>query len=99
MAFTLQLDMRGGYLPMKRLGTLVLAALFFGGCAFTIDKVTLQRPSGEMIECPGFTMWTPGQTAAATALQRGCIEDYRPQGYVRINGDEQVQDAQGKKIR
>ncbi len=84
---------------MRRLGALVLATLFLSGCAFTIDKVTLQRPSGERVECPGFTMWTPGQTAAATALQRGCIEDYRAQGYIRVNGDEQLQDAQGRKIR
>jgi hypothetical protein len=79
--------------------SIILAALFLSGCAFTIDKVTLKHPSGQMVECPGFTMWTPGQTAAATALQRGCIEDYRAQGYVRTNGDEQVQDAQGRKIR
>ena len=69
---------------MKTL-VLVLAALTLASCD-TVSDVRLKDPAtGEIAICQGKGGLSANRYAVTVAEQRGCIEDFKDQGYVRVN--------------
>ena len=68
--------MRGFVLPVL----LILAA-----CQI-VETVYLRHPqTGRVAQCGPYQGVGPQMGAVNVVQQRGCIEDYRVQGYVRVN--------------
>ena len=62
--------------------TLVLAAAAIVGCSTT--PVMLRHPrTGQTVQCGPYS-WNEMRTGNVTERERGCIEDFRRQGYERI---------------
>ncbi len=62
-------------------GAVLLALL--GGCD-TVEDVRLQHPdTGDVVVCEG------ASGEAELSAQRGCIEDFKAQGYQRIESSAQ----------
>ena len=65
---------------------LVLALLALAGC-MKIEAVHLRHPqTGQTVQCGPHGGLTAGNFAATALLQRGCIEDYKQQGFQRVSG-------------
>ncbi len=63
---------------------LVGVLLVLAACG-RVDPVTLKHPeTGESVQCGPYTGLTDRSYAGGVLQQRGCIEDYRAQGYKRI---------------
>jgi hypothetical protein len=56
--------------------SLILCAFAVGGCAST--TAIMRHPDGRQAECP-----IHFGISKAVEMQRGCIDDYRRQGYER----------------
>ena len=67
--------------------TMALIALAFAlaaGC-MRIEAVTLKHPAtGHMVTCGPYGGMSQIQFAATVIIQRGCIRDFKEQGYVRV---------------
>ena len=49
-----------------------------------IDAVVLKHPeTGEIVQCGPYSGLSGNNFAATALIQRGCIEDYKEQGYQR----------------
>ena len=60
-----------------------LALLFLLGACSTAP-VHMRGPSGAIVQCGPYETFVAGHEAMATMLERGCIEDYSRQGFVRV---------------
>lgn len=63
------------YIASVLLGLVVLC-----GCS---EAIILKHPDGRVARCPGHVYWAPGQAVSDTILQRGCVDDYKEQGFLR----------------
>ncbi len=61
---------------------LVLAA---AGCAPTENAYMKNPATGQVVTCGPYVMRIDYANAMA-AMERGCVEDYQRQGYVRVPG-------------
>lgn len=62
----------------------IIAVLIVAGCG-TVDPVTLRHPeTGKTVVCHGGGGLTANAAARRVVTQRGCIEDFRSQGYRRV---------------
>jgi hypothetical protein len=64
-----------------KLIALAASAVVLCGCAQT-DPVYLRHPDGRTVTCGPYVREFDG--AAAVMLERGCIDDYHRQGFLRI---------------
>ncbi len=60
----------------------LIAALFLSACSTA--PVRLLAPNGRVVQCGPYETFFNGHEAAAVMLERGCIDDYQRQGFVRI---------------
>ena len=71
---------------MRHFLAFLLISAFLVACG-TIDAVTLKHPvTGEIVQCGPHTGLGKSSFAATAALQRGCIEDFKEQGFQRVTG-------------
>ena len=71
---------------MRDLATLLLALLLLplAACA-TVKEVRLQHPdTGKIVVCEGKSGLNSRKYPTAVNEQRGCIQDFKEQGYARI---------------
>ncbi len=74
--------------PQSILTGAVLIALL-GGCE-TVKDVRLQHPdTGKVVVCEGASGVGQQEADRAVSVQRGCIEDFKAQGYQRIESSAQ----------
>ena len=60
---------------------LLLVVLALAACTYT-ERVYLQHPNGQTATCGPFQKLYDG--SAAVLEERGCVQDYQRQGYVRV---------------
>jgi len=69
---------------MRYFLAVLLMSAFLGACG-TIDAVTLKHPvTGEIVQCGPHTGLGRSAFAVTAQLQRGCIQDYKEQGFQRV---------------
>jgi hypothetical protein len=64
---------------------LIAVALAASGCAPTETAYMKYPTTGKVVECGPYVMRIDYANAMAT-MERGCIDDYQRQGYVRVPG-------------
>lgn len=63
---------------------LVAVAFALAAC-LRIEAVRLKHPeTGHVVQCGPYTGMTAADKAATVIIQRGCVQDFKEQGYVRI---------------
>ncbi len=62
---------------------MLLTATLLGACGVQTDAVYLRHPDGRLTHCGPYSTLA-GQSEGAAVMERGCIEDYRAQGFVRV---------------
>lgn len=61
---------------------IILAGLFLTACG--ADPVYLKHADGRTIQCGPFDRDFKATPQTAIARERGCIDDYQRQGFVRV---------------
>lgn len=59
----------------------ILAALLLAGCA---EPVYLKHPDGRTIQCGPFDRDFTSTAESAAIRERGCVDDYQRQGFIRV---------------
>ncbi len=67
--------------------TAVLISIAFALAAcLRIEAVRLKHPeTGHIVYCGPYTGLNPDTFASSVIIQRGCVVDYKDQGYVRVH--------------
>ncbi len=71
-------------ITLIKTAALICVAFALAACA-RIEAVRLKHPeTGHIVQCGPYTGLTDYTYSGAVISQRGCVEDYKDQGYVRV---------------
>ncbi len=71
-------------IALIKTAALIGVAFALAACA-RIEAVTLKHPeTGHIVQCGPYTGLTGYTYSGAVMQQRGCVVDYKDQGYVRV---------------
>ena len=69
---------------MSKVAALIALTFALAAC-MRIEAVRLEHPeTGRVVICGPYSGLTGYNFAATAAIQRGCVEDFKEQGYVRV---------------
>ena len=71
---------------MRHFLAFLLISTVLAGC-MSIDAVVLKHPeTGEIVQCGPHSGLGRSAFAVTAQLQRGCIQDFKEQGFQRVTG-------------
>jgi hypothetical protein len=71
-------------IALIKAAALIAIAFTFSGCE-SIEAVRLKHPAtGHVVQCGPYTGLTGYTYPGTVAIHRGCVKDFKDQGYVRV---------------